>query len=223
MAFEHEHTKTANHWDALTPLVDGALMYYSPAKGGPDGAEPWRRADRQALAEALAIHISAGMGPDLDRRVHDCVMSTLAELQRPRDIYVRPNDPVEERRLFWVPDQAAQASAVEMLANSPGGAASYAYIPMVQPGKTFGVWTHGQEIITVRPAVLVGPRSDGKGNGYTFTLRKTLSIARTALAWRPGTVAAALVGIDGKTVVIEKGSNDSEFATSEQQREEGQA
>jgi hypothetical protein len=219
MAFEHEHSTRPMepHWAEMTRLVDGALTYYKPTKGGADGTEPWRRADKAELAEKLAVHICAGMAPSIDRRVLDVVQGTLALLQRPRDQYMRPLDPAEERRRFWVPDQAAQARAVELLAESPDAANSYAFIPMVQPGKTFGVWTRGQEVITVRPAVLVGARSGQPGNGYTFTLRKTLSIARTALAWMPGTVAVALVALDGSTVVIEAGPADGQFATTEQQ------
>ena len=222
MTFEHEHTARPMepHWADMTRLVKGALRYYTSTGTGA-GPEKWRTDPTDLVAERLAIHVCAGMAPEVDRRVEECVMGTLALLQRPRDQYMRPRDPAEERRRFWVPDQAALASAVELLAKSPYPADSYAYIPMVQPGKAFGVWTHGQDVITVRPAVLLGPRSSMPGTGYEATVRQTLSIARAALAWMPGTVACALVTADGSVTVIEAGPNDNEFRTSEQQ-EEGQ-
>lgn len=219
MAFEHEHSTRPmeDHWADMTRLVSGALTYYTSTGTGP-GLEKWRTDPKDEVAEKLAIFISAGMVPSIDRRVGECVMGTLALLQRPRDIHMRPRDPAEERRLFWRPDQAAQARAVELLAARPDGTDLYAFIPMVQPGKAFGVWAHGQEVITVRPAVVLGPRSYVAGDGYACALKQALGIALAALNSEPGTAACALVMLDGSTVVIEAGP-DGGFATSEQQED----
>ncbi len=215
MAFESEHSTRPmdDHWSGMTRLVRGALTYYTSTGTGA-GPEKWRTDPADLAAEKLAVCITAGMAPEIDRRVGECVMGTLAELQRPRD-------PKQERRKFWVPDQAAQARAVELLAARADGADLYAFIPMVQPGKVFGAWTHGQEVITVRPAVILGPRGYIAGDGYSCALKQALAVALTVLNGEPGTVACALVMLDGSTVVIEAGP-DGQFATTEQQ-EEGQA
>lgn len=224
MAFESEHSDRpmGNHWDDMTRLVDGALTYYKPAKGGPDGTEPWRKADRAHLAEALAIHICAGMAPAMDRRVQECVMGTLAEVQRPRDIYMRPRDPREERRLFWVPDQAAHARAVEVLAECAAPERLCVFIPLVHPGKQFEVWTHGQEVITVRPVTLLASRTnEGPGLPFASARSRAFEIAYTALNGEPGTVGAAVVLPDGQFQVFECGRG-GELGTREVQTE-GQA
>jgi hypothetical protein len=133
MAFENEHTARPmdDHWTGMTRLVKGALTYYTSTGTGP-GPEKWRTDPADLVAEKLAVCITAGMAPEIDRRVGECVMGTLTELQRPRDIYMRPRDPAEERRKFWVPEQAAQARAVELLAARADGTDLYVLIPMVQ-------------------------------------------------------------------------------------------
>jgi hypothetical protein len=221
MAFETEHSsRSADDLDKdMTRLVDGALTYFHPTKGGVDLGEPWRKADRAELAEALAVHINAGIAPVLDRRVSECVTGTLTELQRPRDTYMRPLDPAEERWRFWVPDQAAQARAVELLAECANPGHLCAVIPMVQPGKEFEVWTHGQEVITVRPVVILASRShESPGLPFAAARRRAFEIAYIALNGEPGTVAVAVVLPDGQFQVFECGPG-GELGTREAQLE----
>jgi hypothetical protein len=211
-----------NHWDGLTPLVDGALTYYKPAKGGPDGTEPWRKADRAHLAEALAVHISAGLAPVMDRETHRIIDGVLTDLQRPRDRYMRPNDPAEERRLFWVPEQAAHAKAVEKLRECAAPERLCVFIPLVHPGKEFEIWTHGQEVITVRPVILLASRThEGPGLPFAQARSRAFEIARTALNGEPGTVGTAVVLPDGSFQVFECGIG-GELGSREVQKE-GQA
>lgn len=207
-----------NHWDGMTRVVEGALTCYTSSGTGP-GPEKWRTDPKAEVAEKLAIHICAGMAPEMDRRLLDLAAGTLSELQRPRDRYMRPRNPAEERRLFWVPDQASHARAVELLAGCAAPERLCALIPLVQPGKEFEVWAHGQEIITVRPVVILASRTaEGPGLAFSAARRRTFEIARTALNGEPGTVAAAVVLPDGQLHVFECGRG-GELGTRDVQRE----
>ena len=117
-----------------------------------------------------------------------------------------------ERR--WLPDEAARKVAAAMLAAAPGAEA--VIVPMIQPGKQRGVWTEGQEVVTVH-AYLVA----GGGLGDYATARATaVRLAELALAelaakrrgaavepGRPvdldGTVGFAVIEADGEAVVFE--------------------
>lgn len=220
MAFETEHSSRPmeNHWAAMTRLVHGALTDYASTGTGP-GPQKWRTDDIATVAEKLAIHICAGLSPELDRQVSASVMGALRELQRPRDCFMRPRDPREERRLFWVPDQAAHARAVEYLAVCANPDRLCVFIPLVQPGKEFEIWTHGQEIITVRPVVLLASRtSEGPGLPFAAARSRAFEIAYTALNGEPGTVGAAVVLPDGSFQVFECGRG-GELGTREIQQE----
>lgn len=112
-------------------------------------------------------------------------------------------DPIEQdKRDRWVPDPAAVAVAVAALkaADPTDSLDLLAAIPMVQPGKTHGWWTIGQEVETVMGAVFLGRnRCDGAGSYPSYgTARNAASVvARGALGEREGTVAWVTVESDG--------------------------
>lgn len=104
----------------------------------------------------------------------------------------------------WLPEPAAIAVAVAALNAEPS--ADYAAIPLYQPGKTFGVWETGQQVVTVRGAVFLGVNSfDPTGPVLSFSWARNAAseVAREILGDRPGTVAFASVDRDGHAAVFE--------------------
>jgi hypothetical protein len=189
----------------IAVAVASGLNWYSPRTGHGPSPDAWRGADVTPLAEHLALHIAAGIAPTVDRHIARSVLGTLAELQRPRDRYMRPSDPAEEQRLYWVPDQAAVAKAAERLRHYPLDAI-LAYVPLVMPGKVPGEWEHGQEVITVRPAVFLGECGGPCSSGLPSAEEArdaALAAARAALGTECGTVAYAVVNRSGAAEVFE--------------------
>ncbi len=65
--------------------------------------------------------------------------------------------PPEDLRARWLPTDASVRRARALLDAEPR--AGLAAIPMVQPGKHYGIWTVGQEVQTVAGAVFIGVSS----------------------------------------------------------------
>jgi hypothetical protein len=113
--------------------------------------------------------------------------------------------PAADMAVRWVPDPAAVRAAVAVL--SPwDGADVVAFVPMYQPGKTYGVWFTGQEVVTVPGVVFWAARDDGPAPGaadYGWARNAACEAARVAMAGRPGTFGYAVVYPDGEAAVFE--------------------
>lgn len=186
--------------DVAAAVVSGLTHYKSRTGQGPEPSA-WRAADSAELAAHLALFIAAGIAPALDRHTHRVVTGTLAELQRPADRYMRLRDPVEDQRAFYRPDIAAQARAMERLAVFPGDRVRAA-VPVVMPGKAYRVWTSGQEVITIRPAVFLGlitpwAEDDSGLAPFAAAADLALDVARRALDCGHGTIGYAMIAADG--------------------------
>lgn len=106
----------------------------------------------------------------------------------------------------WVPAETAVAHAKALLGAEPR--AELAYIPMCLPGKTRGVWDHGQEVITVIGVVLISVysfRPAGEIPSASWARATAAAIARRALDVRgeQGVSAYATVRRDGHVAVFE--------------------
>lgn len=113
-------------------------------------------------------------------------------------------DPRADMEARWRPSQAAVDQAVAALASLPE--ADFAGVPMAQPGKGFGVWTTGQEVVTVEGQVFTGVNSFESGRAvpsWAVARNEASKAATKALAGRPGTVGYAAVSRDGTWAVFE--------------------
>lgn len=114
--------------------------------------------------------------------------------------------PEQDLRARWLPTAASVRHAWALLDAEPR--ADLAAIPMVQPGKTYGLWTVGQEVQTVPGAVFIGINSfdaddSGEVPSYAWARNAASDVARSVLSDRPGTVAWASVDREGHVVVFE--------------------
>jgi hypothetical protein len=120
----------------------------------------------------------------------------------------------------WLPSFEARQVAAAMLAAAPGAEA--VIVAMIQPGKTRGVWTRGQEVATVPGAFFLAAREGESGDGLTdYATARALAenigemalveraVARRAVSGEPapageaGTVAYAVIYADGPPDVFE--------------------
>jgi hypothetical protein len=112
--------------------------------------------------------------------------------------------PIEDMQARLRPSASAVAYAVAALAEAPG--AEYAMIPMVLPGKHYGIWYIGQEVRTVEGVTFTC--TEGKPSGDTPGYREARDMAikagLEALGDRPGTVATATVVRDGSAAIFEE-------------------
>jgi hypothetical protein len=126
-------------------------------------------------------------------------------------------DPAADLRARWLPTPFAIAHATALLDAEPS--ADIAIIPMIQPGKTRGIWTTGQEVRTIAGVVFIAANDDtgnDRVNGYQWAREACRQLAGQALAdsWKahsdadrprhaPGTTAHAVVTRDGNASVFE--------------------
>jgi hypothetical protein len=113
--------------------------------------------------------------------------------------------PDEDRRERWLPTGHAVKLAQAVLDRSPRH--DYALIPMIQPGKTRGIWMAGQAVKTVEFRVYLAVNRDVQPGetlqSHSEARGKACADARKALRDRPGTVAYAVVERDGHVAVFE--------------------
>lgn len=107
----------------------------------------------------------------------------------------------------WVPTAEQVAEAKALLATVPEGSREryYAVVGLAQPGKEYGFWVYGQEVVAV-PGVWLGENTTGPSE-HPFTVAKQAA-EEAAAAWlrehgRSGTVATAMIGADGTAAVFE--------------------
>jgi hypothetical protein len=113
-------------------------------------------------------------------------------------------DPDADLRARWLPTGHAVKLARSLFPRSPSH--DLAVIPMIQPGKTRGIWTVGQPVKTVEGHVYMAvsrePRWDPDLQGMppvqslSEARDKACKEARRRLRGRPGTVAYAIVHRD---------------------------
>lgn len=125
--------------------------------------------------------------------------------------------PEADLRARWLPADTAIAHALALLAAEPN--ADLALIPMIQPGKTRGIWTTGQDVRTLPGVVILATNSDtGKGavlgynaaRHYCHVVAGQYQVAtwkerrdRTDELVSPGTTAHAVITRDGNAAVFE--------------------
>lgn len=112
--------------------------------------------------------------------------------------------PAEDLAARWVPDPLAVEVARAVLGALPPGD-FLAAIPMFQPGKSYGVWLTGQEVVTVHGAVFWGLNRWGAEDcpaSYSWARNAAAGAARAGLGDRRGTVAWATVNRDGTWAVF---------------------
>jgi hypothetical protein len=117
-----------------------------------------------------------------------------------------PRDLHEDLALRFHPTQTAIRDALAALRAEPQ--ADLAAIPMILPGKSYGIWVTGQDVRTVPDVVFVGTNRPGN---ETVPGLPDYSQARNAAAQiaghyldGPGTVAYATVRRDGSVAVFEE-------------------
>ncbi|MCW2898658.1 MAG: hypothetical protein JWO67_923 [Streptosporangiaceae bacterium] len=110
----------------------------------------------------------------------------------------------QDMRDRWLPSETAVRHARALLDAEP--AADLAVVPMLQPGKTHGIWTLGQEVETVPGVVFICINSftnTAALPGYSWCRGAAAAVARDVLAGRDGTVGYANVSRDGHVAVFE--------------------
>lgn len=115
-------------------------------------------------------------------------------------------NPADDLAARWLPTDEAVRQARAALDTEPR--ADLAAIPMVQPGKTRGVWTVGQAVETVKGLVFLGvdgshDESRGPVQSWSAARDAASGAAQAARGDRPGTVAYAVVSRDGRVAVFE--------------------
>lgn len=110
---------------------------------------------------------------------------------------------VADRRARWVPSREQRAVAAAMLTAVPPNV-EHVLVPLVQPGKEFGIWIVGQ-VVEVVPGFWLADALALPDNPYSFTVARTNAIDAAAkqLGDRPGTVGWAVIGRDGHAAVFE--------------------
>lgn len=102
------------------------------------------------------------------------------------------------------PTETAVAHALAAMELRPD--AEFAMIPMVLPGKHYGIWTAGQPVETVEGIAF--PCTEGKPvrvtPGYSEARELAIKAGLEALGARPGTVATATVTRDGSAAIFEE-------------------
>lgn len=127
----------------------------------------------------------------------------------PRGASLDPGTDLAER---WLPTSAQVAAGVAALRTVPCGERErfVAVVVMVQPGKTYGIWETGQQVLAL-PGVWLGENTRGD-EPTLFPLRQAVAEAeRVGEAWfaqrppdeRVGTVATAFVYPNGEAAVFE--------------------
>lgn len=115
----------------------------------------------------------------------------------------------QDMRARWCPSESAVKHAVALLNVEPF--ADYAVVPMVQPGKHYGCWEVGQEVVTVPGVVLLAVNNSTSEPlpyatpvpGYSWARNEAWEIARRYLADADGTTAYANISRDGTFAVFE--------------------
>jgi hypothetical protein len=119
----------------------------------------------------------------------------------PRDLF-----PHEDLALRFHPTKTAIRDALAALRAEPQ--ADLAAIPMVLPGKSYGIWVTGQDVRTVPDVVFVGTNRPGNETVPGLPDYSQARNAATEIAERyldgPGTVAYATVRRDGSVAVFEE-------------------
>lgn len=113
-------------------------------------------------------------------------------------------DPHQDLRERWLPTGDAVQRALALLEAEPD--ADVAVIPMYQPGKTYGIWTVGQEVCTVSGRAFLAVDSfERRGDlpDYGWARDAASKFARATMGDLPGTTAWAVVRRDGTAVVFE--------------------
>jgi hypothetical protein len=109
---------------------------------------------------------------------------------------------VKDMRERWLPDPQAVALARKALDADPTAAS--AIVPMIQPGKEYGIWMPGQEVRTVHGVVILARQMDaGQLPDYGEACEMCRAVARSVLGSKPGTVAHAVVEREGSVAVFE--------------------
>ena len=126
----------------------------------------------------------------------------------------------EDLRARWLPADTAIVQARLLLDANPN--AAIVMIPMIQPGKTHGWWTTGQEVITVPGVFFLATDTDEPRDGvlsYSHARHYCESLAGEVLAdtWKrrceadpsklhtPGTVAHAVISKATGSVAVFEG------------------
>lgn len=131
-------------------------------------------------------------------------------------------DPATDLMQRWLPTAEQIAAGLAVLATVPDDERSHyiAVVVLVQPGKTYGIWQTGQEVIAL-PGVWLSENVRGES---LYPLRDADDAAeQVGLAWLRkhglwGTVATAKVFPDGNAAVFE-----SIFAIIEADQASGEA
>lgn len=109
----------------------------------------------------------------------------------------------EDMHTRWLPPAEMVEQAKKLIAATPG--AEYAMLAMYQPGKTYGIWFGGQEVVTIPGVFFLA------GNGPHLLPYSQARDAATNVAYQAmraaghthGTTSYVIVYPDGQAVVFE--------------------
>jgi len=123
-----------------------------------------------------------------------------------RTAEVTPRDVEHDMVRRMQPTDTAVAHARALLAAEPG--ADLAFIPMCLPGKEYGWWRLGQQVVTVPGVVLLARKSSSDAGAVpsgSWARNTAAAIARQVLQERgqDGVAAYAVVRREGHTPVFE--------------------
>lgn len=112
----------------------------------------------------------------------------------------------QDARARWLPSKAQVAAAVAELRTKADPDQWLAAVPLVMPGKQYGIWTVGQQVEHVA-GVWVGINSFDQEPSYATARNRAADAARVVLGDRPGTVAWVTIRPNGDAAVFEDFGN----------------